>query len=129
MDNITYSDFCGDAEKMADFRILTKEEFLFSYSYLTEEEYDLTAARMKGDNTMTTKANQFILDHYGVPQEWTVDVTAERDNTDHWVAYITIADPYYCDDDRHYILALDGEPTSDYELLDDVVAHLNYKLN
>lgn len=53
MDNITYSDFCGDAEKMADFRILTKEEFLFSYSYLTEEEYDLTAARMKGDNTMT----------------------------------------------------------------------------
>lgn len=78
---------------------------------------------------MTVKANQTILDHYGVPQEWTVDVTAERDNTGHWIASVTITDPYYCDDDRHYILALDHEPESDYELLDLVVASLNYKLN
>ena len=35
--------FIDDEEKMADFYILTKEEFLFSYSYLTEEEYDNTA--------------------------------------------------------------------------------------
>ena len=31
-----------DKEKMKDFKLLTKAEFLSSYSYLTEEEYDLT---------------------------------------------------------------------------------------
>lgn len=35
--------FITDIEKMADFKILTKEEFLESYSYLTEDEYDATA--------------------------------------------------------------------------------------
>lgn len=34
--------FICDVPKMADFKILTKEEFLYSYSYLTEEEYDAT---------------------------------------------------------------------------------------
>jgi len=38
-----YTDFTDDEEKMRDFYELSKEEFLFSYSYLTEEEYDLTA--------------------------------------------------------------------------------------
>lgn len=35
--------FIDDEEKMVDFYELSKEEFLFSYSYLTEEEYDNTA--------------------------------------------------------------------------------------
>ena len=35
--------FIADAEKMRDFFDLTKEEFLNSYSYLTEEEYDATS--------------------------------------------------------------------------------------
>lgn len=34
--------FINDAEKMDDFLALTKEEFLNSYSYLTEQEYDNT---------------------------------------------------------------------------------------
>ncbi len=34
--------FVGDHEKMVDFAELTKEEFLYSYSFLTEEEYDAT---------------------------------------------------------------------------------------
>lgn len=34
--------FVDDAEKMHDFRIMKKGEFLQSYSYLTEEEYDNT---------------------------------------------------------------------------------------
>lgn len=34
--------FITDIPKMADFKILTKEEFLFSYSYLTEAEYEAT---------------------------------------------------------------------------------------
>lgn len=38
-----YISFLDDKEKMADFAILSKEEFLASYSYLTEEEYDATA--------------------------------------------------------------------------------------
>jgi len=35
-------DFADDEEKMEDFLNLTKEEFLSSYSYLTEAEYELT---------------------------------------------------------------------------------------
>lgn len=35
--------FIDDSEKMKDFIKLTKDEFLKSYSYLTEEEYDETA--------------------------------------------------------------------------------------
>lgn len=35
-------DFLDDEEKMADFRKLSKEEFLKMYSYLSEEEYDAT---------------------------------------------------------------------------------------
>lgn len=35
--------FIDDKEKMLDFFQLSKEEFLKSYSYLTEEEYDATA--------------------------------------------------------------------------------------
>ena len=34
--------FIDDQEKMIDFLTLTKEEFLESYSYLTEEEYEAT---------------------------------------------------------------------------------------
>ena len=36
------NDFITDIPKMADFKILTKEEFLKSYSYITEEEYEAT---------------------------------------------------------------------------------------
>lgn len=39
----TDANFLDDKEKMRDFYELTKEEFLLSYSYLTEEEYDNTA--------------------------------------------------------------------------------------
>lgn len=42
-----YTDFTQDAEKMADFETMTKEDFLASYSYLTEEEYDLTSEACK----------------------------------------------------------------------------------
>ena len=40
--------FIDDKEKMRDFRQLTKEEFLQSYSYLTEEEYDNTKEALNG---------------------------------------------------------------------------------
>jgi hypothetical protein len=41
------TNFLDDDEKMADFKILTKEEFLTSYSYLTEQEYDNTKKEVK----------------------------------------------------------------------------------
>ena len=44
MDQLT--DFTDDEEKMKDFYFLTKEEFLNSYSYLTEEEYNLTLLKV-----------------------------------------------------------------------------------
>ena len=43
MENIyNDADFIDDEEKMYDFVRLTKEEFLLSYSYLTEDEYNNT---------------------------------------------------------------------------------------
>lgn len=42
-----YEPFINDEEKMYDFHILTKQEFLESYSYLTEEEYDLTVEEVR----------------------------------------------------------------------------------
>lgn len=47
MENIKITPFIDDGEKMRDFFELTKEEFLDSYSYLTEEEYDTTAEYVK----------------------------------------------------------------------------------
>ena len=38
--------FLDDTEKMQDFMALTKEEFLMSYSYLTEEEYNRMRAEV-----------------------------------------------------------------------------------
>ena len=42
--------FADDAEKMIDFNTLTKEEFLQSYSYLTEAEYEATFREVNGIN-------------------------------------------------------------------------------
>tara|TARA_R110001592_G_scaffold130031_2_gene342982 strand:- start:1238 stop:1552 length:315 start_codon:yes stop_codon:yes gene_type:complete len=39
---IERTDFLDDKDKMVDFNKLTKEQFLSSYSYITEKEYNLT---------------------------------------------------------------------------------------
>lgn len=39
---VEYADFIHDEEKMHDFYLLTREEFLASYSYLAPEDYELT---------------------------------------------------------------------------------------
>lgn len=44
-----YKDFTDDKEKMKDFKLLTKTEFLSSYSYLAEEEYNLTKQKEVND--------------------------------------------------------------------------------
>ena len=40
--NFKAGNFIDDTEKMRDFQTLSKEDFLESYSYLTEEEYENT---------------------------------------------------------------------------------------
>lgn len=45
-EEIALSDFLDDEEKMIDFIKLSKDEFLDSYSYLTDEEYDLTLDKL-----------------------------------------------------------------------------------
>lgn len=63
--------FISDKEKMNDFFKLTKEEFLFSYSYLTEEEYDNTMeiaseeAMMAPDQFEIVKAMLRYMEHDG----------------------------------------------------------------
>lgn len=64
--------FVGDEEKMVDFKKLSKEEFLKSYSYLTEEEYDNTAEilapNMKLINAMGVLpkgTNTVVIDTFG----------------------------------------------------------------
>ena len=49
---IERTDFCDDKDKMVDFNELTKEEFLSSYSYITEEEYNLTRIEQKKIDTI-----------------------------------------------------------------------------
>ena len=40
-------DFTTDKEKMRDYHLLSKDEFLKTYSYLDESEYDATAKLVK----------------------------------------------------------------------------------
>ena len=47
----TYTDFITELDKMRDFFEMSKEEFLLSYSYLEEIEYNLTAAKLKNMTT------------------------------------------------------------------------------
>jgi hypothetical protein len=49
---ISHTDFCDDEEKMKDFEKLSKEDFLSSYSYITEEEYNLTRIEQKKIDTL-----------------------------------------------------------------------------
>ena len=44
---INQSSFIDDEEKMIDFNTLTKEQFLNSYSYITEQEYDNTLKQLE----------------------------------------------------------------------------------
>ena len=45
------NNFINDVEKMHDFKCLTKSDFLKSYSYLTEEEYDATKNETHEDSS------------------------------------------------------------------------------
>ena len=44
---INESNFIDDEEKMIDFNTINKEQFLKSYSYITEKEYDNTLKQLE----------------------------------------------------------------------------------
>lgn len=76
--DFTDGNFIDDAEKMRDFKILSKEEFLSSYSYLTEAEYDNTMEIYK----KTEKDYQFtvtLCDGYMAKGTYTVRATTESE--------------------------------------------------
>lgn len=91
MKNIKITPFINDGEKMRDFFTLTKEEFLDSYSYLTEEEYDATAKYVKEHNLekplwVCDRCLCSIQSHEGcLPhREWDVDPDDERQSKCDW---------------------------------------------
>ena len=47
-----HADCVDDKDKMKDFDELSKEDFLSSYSYITEEEYNLTRMEQKKIDTL-----------------------------------------------------------------------------
>ena len=51
-EDVKLMNFADDKDKMRDFAELSKDEFLRSYSYIKEEEYDATTEWLK-DNGIT----------------------------------------------------------------------------
>ena len=91
MKNIKVTPFVDDGEKMRDFFDLTKEEFLESYSYLTEEEYDATAEYVKEHDLakplwVCNHCLCAIEAHEGnqIYREWGVDPDDERQSKCDW---------------------------------------------
>lgn len=91
MKNTQITPFVDDGEKMRDFFDLTKEEFLDSYSYLAEEEYDATEEYVKkhnlGPHLWVCKNCFYAIEaHEGkqIHREWDVDPDNERQSKCDW---------------------------------------------
>ena len=57
-----YTDFLDDLDKVYDLLIMSKEEFLDSYLYLTEKEYDLTLEKIQ-PRTKSAEDDEDIIDN------------------------------------------------------------------
>lgn len=91
MESIKITPFIDDGEKMRDFFALTKEKFLDSYSYLTEEEYDATTEYVKEHNLgkhlwVCDRCLYAIESREGkqIHREWDVDPDDERQSKCDW---------------------------------------------
>ena len=84
------ADFLNDAEKMRDFYLLSKEDFLFSYSYLTEEEYDNTVKAVESSpcKWLLTASKD------GINVDFETIIASETE-PDFWTCY-EIADAHDC---------------------------------
>ena len=91
MNKNTRYDFITDYEKMRDFRNLSKEEFLASYSYLTPMEYDETITKEKEllyaikvalaiieDEDFVLEVNEVDADELGTSQELVFNLIDEQ---------------------------------------------------
>ena len=61
-----FMDFVTDGEKMADFFTMSKNDFLMSYSYLDEREYDMTFDKVaefvnENRNAVMPTRNEIVL--------------------------------------------------------------------
>lgn len=65
------NDFTNDWEKMYDFFLLSKEEFLETYSYLTEDDYDAT-------KEIVNKSKKSFSERCFVPVNKIIDVIANE---------------------------------------------------
>lgn len=54
--------FADDIDKMWDFANISKDDFLMSYSYVSEEEYDATAAELKNKNLSAFQVVENLLE-------------------------------------------------------------------
>ena len=68
------ANFINDEEKMSDFKLLPKVEFLNSYSYITEEEYEATS-NIYFDYLDTIKMR--LQEHYDENQTYYRDMPKE----------------------------------------------------
>lgn len=65
-------DFITDGDKLVDLFQLSKEEFLKSYSYLVEEDYDQTIAKIK---EFLNKQEDSLVDDYGYGYTYTEETS------------------------------------------------------
>ena len=80
-EDFTVENFIDDAEKMRDFKELSKEEFLKSYSYLTEAEYNNTMEIYK-QTSKEYKFNVRLCDGYYSDGTYTVMAQTEEEAQD-----------------------------------------------
>ena len=95
------ANFINDEEKMRDFLTLSKYEFLRSYSYLTEEEYDNTEQLWK--KKFLDGKIKSIEEEYKIPE-----------------GYIEV----YCDDNGHYGIMIAGKDWSNYLSVEETYQEL-----
>ena len=77
MNDFRRANFFNDPDKMCDFIMLTKDAFLSSYSYLTEDEYENTRV-IYLKQLLDRKVNR-IIEKYNLPVGYISTVIDEED--------------------------------------------------
>lgn len=84
------ANFINDKEKMRDFKELSKKDFLLSYSYLTEQEYDNTAKEMlkKSYKRLKQIDDELALEYEDGETCWAANLEAEYERTEKLICKI-----------------------------------------
>lgn len=84
------ANFINDKEKMRDFKELSKKDFLLSYSYLTEQEYDNTAREMlkKLYERLKQIDDELALEYEDGETCWAANLEAEYEQTEELICKI-----------------------------------------